>query len=301
MDGFEKENGKGIERLAKALGWFGVGLGVAEIAASRALAKMIGVPPQPRLFPALGMRELISGIGIIAQRRPTGWLWSRVAGDAMDLALLGVAATSGRSKTERLRIASGAVAGVTVVDLLCAILLSRQSANEIAHIVQTITINRKANELFDFWRDPENLPRVMRGVESVRQTGPNRSHWMVRGPGGHEVEWDAEITAERPNEYISWRSRSDGAITHFGTVRFVPAPGDRGTIVRVEMDYRPAGGSITRGLLKLFGEAPEQKVQLDLYRMKQLLETGVVMTTEGQPAGRASSTSTMYDRGTTRG
>jgi uncharacterized membrane protein len=168
-------------------------------------------------------------------------------------------------------------------------------------VVQTITIDRSPEELFAFWRDLENLPRVMANVESVRRESRNRSHWVVRGPGKRKVEWDAEITSERPNEYISWRSRANGALTHFGTVRFVPATGGRGTVIRVEMNYRPPGGSLGRTLLKMFGQAPEQKIQIDLYRMKQLMETGVIMTTEGQPAARSSSTSKLYDWGTTQG
>jgi uncharacterized membrane protein len=301
MDGFEKQDDRGTERLAKALGWFGVGLGVAEIAASRSLGRAIGVPPQPRLFPALGMRELISGIGILAQRRPAGWVWSRVAGDAIDFALLGAAATSDRSDAGRLRVASSALAAVTLLDLICAVCLSRQPSQEIKRIVQTITINRSREELFAFWRNLENLPRVMGDIETVRQTGPNHSHWVVRGPGGKKLQWDAEVTDEQPNEYISWRAGANHVLNHRGTVRFVTAPGDRGTIVRVEMSYRPLGGTVRRGLLKIFGQAPEDKIQLDLYRMKQMVETGVVMTTKGQPAARPSSTSTLYDWGTTRG
>src|SRR5689334_11270323 len=110
MEQFGHTNGKGTERLAKTLGWVGIGLGVAEIAAADRLAGLVGVRPQPRLLPALGLREVISGIGIIAQRRPTGWMWSRVAGDAIDLALLGAAGTTNNAKEDRWRIATGAVA-----------------------------------------------------------------------------------------------------------------------------------------------------------------------------------------------
>jgi uncharacterized membrane protein len=69
----------------------------------------------------------------------------------------------------------------------------------------------------------------------------------------------------------------------------------------VEMEYRPPGGGIGAMIAKLFGRAPEQEVQIDLYRFKQIMETGQVTTTEGQPAGRSSSTSPLYDGGTTRG
>src|SRR5690242_18577557 len=128
MENSARKNGKGAEGLAKALGWFGIGLGLAEVATSRAVARLIGVERQLRLLPALGMREVISGIGILAQRQPAGWMWSRVAGDAIDLGLLGLAAAGGPKDSGRLRLASGAVAGVTLLDLWCAICLSRHSA-----------------------------------------------------------------------------------------------------------------------------------------------------------------------------
>src|SRR5690349_18403940 len=79
-------------RLARTLGWLGVGTGVGALAAPRALATLVGAPDRRPLVRALGARELASGLGILAQRRPkSGWLWARVAGDAMDLALLGTA------------------------------------------------------------------------------------------------------------------------------------------------------------------------------------------------------------------
>src|SRR5919199_826852 len=91
----------GREILAKGLGLFSVGLGLAEIFAARELARLIGVKNRPTIFAALGARELLSGIGILAQRRPAGWLWSRVMGDIMDLSLLGVAFTERGAERER--------------------------------------------------------------------------------------------------------------------------------------------------------------------------------------------------------
>jgi uncharacterized membrane protein len=285
--------------LATGLGWFSLALGIAEVAMPRAIARWIGIRPQPVLLPALGLREVVSGIGILAQKRPAGWVWARVAGDAMDLALLWAAEAAEDVEEVPFRTAVGAVMGVTALDLLCAVSLSRGEGP--THVVQTITIGRSPNEVYEFWRKLENLPQVMHELQSIRQTSERRSHWIVKGPGGRRIEWDAEITDDQPNESISWRASSGDTIAHTGTVRFLPAPGDRGTIVRVEMAYDLPGGGLTRTVAKVFGQAPEQKIQLDLYRMKQIIETGVVMTTEGQPAGRASSTSKLYDWGTTRG
>ena len=290
-----------VKQLAKGLGYFSIALGAAELIAPEWLAKTIGIRPRPLLTRLLGLREVTAGIGILGQERPEGWMWSRVAGDAMDLALLGTARKEERCIEEQpLNVAIATVAGVTIVDILCAFLLRGEKGGDGAQAVQTITIDRTPEELFNFWRNFENLPKVMQNVESVRRTGDGRSHWVARGPGGKTVEWDAEITNERPNESISWRAEN-GYFSHSGTVSFVRAPGDRGTIVRVELEYQQVGGSLGHSLARLFGQAPEQKIQLDLYRLKQTLETGMVITTEGQPAGRASSLSKVYDWGTTRG
>jgi uncharacterized membrane protein len=292
------------ENFAKSLGWFSIALGAAEIFAPRVLAKLIGVKEQPILLPALGLREITSGVGILTQRQPAAWLWSRVAGDALDLGLLATAyMTDACEDDDRIEAAAAAVAGVTVADIVAAVLVSRveDRAARGRLITQTITIDRTPAELYGFWRRFENLPRVMRYLESVRSIGDNRSHWIARGPGGVDIEWDAEISDDRPNELIGWRSLPGSDVENSGRVRFHPAPGGRGTIVHVELRYVPPGGGIGAMIAKLFGRAPEQEIQIDLYRFKQVMETGQVTTTEGQPAARPTSTSPAYDHGTTRG
>lgn len=299
-----RDRRSGAENFAKSLGWFSIALGAAEIFAPRAVAKLIGIREQPILLPALGLREITSGIGILTQRQPAGWLWSRVAGDALDLGLLATAyMTDACEDEDRIEAATAAVAGVTIGDVVAAVLVSREEgrAGRARMITQTITIDRTPAELYAFWRQFENLPRVMRYLESVRSIGDNRSHWVARGPGGTEIEWDAEISDDRPNELIGWRSLPGSDVENSGRVRFQPAPGGRGTIVRVEMQYVPPGGGVGAMIAKLFGRAPEQEIQIDLYRLKQIMETGQVTTTDGQPAGRPTSTSPAYDHGTTRG
>src|SRR6266508_6908345 len=105
------------------------------------------------------------------------------------------------------------------------------------HVEHSVTIDRPAEELYRFWRDFENLPRFMKHLESVRATGDRSSHWAAKAPAGRTVEWDAEITDDRPNELIAWRSLEGSDVDSVGTVRLERAPGGRGTIVRVEMRY----------------------------------------------------------------
>lgn len=287
----------GRDIFAKGLGWFSIGLGLSEIFAPREVARLIGVKNRPAIFIALGVRELLSGIGILSARRPAGWLWSRVAGDVMDLSLLGVAFTERGSGKERVEGAAASVAGVMIADVVCALQHSRET--EPVLVEKIIAIDRSPDELYRFWREFENLPRFMRHLESVRTIGRMRSHWVAKGPAGTRVQWDAEITEDRPNELIAWRSLPGADIENSGSVGFERAPGDRGTFVRVNIEYRPPGGIFGATIAKLLGEEPAVQVQRDLFRFKQVMETGQVSTTEGQPSGRASSTS-LYDTDNTK-
>lgn len=153
-------------------------------------------------------------------------------------------------------------------------------------VTRTITINRQPAEVYELWRDFENLPRFMHHLELVEVTGANRSHWTAKAPAGRTVEWDAEITEDRPNELIAWRSvGSDDDVKNSGSVYFTRAPGDRGTEVRVELNYDAPGGKAGATIAKLFGEEPGQQLNDDLRRFKQVLELGEVVRTDGSPTG----------------
>ncbi|MGA9995186.1 MAG: SRPBCC family protein [Pyrinomonadaceae bacterium] len=146
---------------------------------------------------------------------------------------------------------------------------------------KSIVINGSPEELYQFWHDFENLPRFMKHLESVRVTGDKRSHWVAKAPAGTNVEWDAEITEDQPNELIAWRSLEESDVRNSGSVRFERAPGGRGTRVTVELEYDPPGGVIGAGVAKLFGEEPEQQIYDDLRCVKQVIETGEVVISEG--------------------
>jgi uncharacterized membrane protein len=154
------------------------------------------------------------------------------------------------------------------------------------HVEKSITINKPPQELYKFWRDFENLPRFMENLESVTQLDANRSHWMASGPGGKKVEWDAEIYNEKEGELIAWRSLSGADVTNAGSVHFEPALDGRGTYLKVTLNYNPPGGKAAALFAKLFGSEPGQLVEHNLKRLKQLVETGEIPTTEGQPSGR---------------
>ena len=156
------------------------------------------------------------------------------------------------------------------------------------HVNFSLTINKPVDEVYSFWRNLENLPRFMQHLRSVRTTGPRTSHWEAVAPLGSTVAWDAEITDERENSYLVWRSIDSILVDHRGSVEFRTAPADRGTELIVSMDIHPPAGKLGAGFAMLFGEHPEQQIKGDLRRLKQLLETGEIPTTEGQPSGRRS-------------
>jgi len=152
-----------------------------------------------------------------------------------------------------------------------------------------ITINRPREEVYRFWRDLSNVAEFMEHVESVGTFDGNRSHWIARGPGGKSIEWDAEIINEKENELIAWRSLDGSVVPNAGSVSFADAAGERGTEVRVELQYDPPGGAVGAFVAKLFGEEPSQQIQSDLKRLKARIEAGVVVSTKGQPAGGRES------------
>lgn len=278
----QPENGstsKGKGQLATGLGWFSIGLGLAELLAPSAVGSLIGIRSRGRsklLLRLYGIREIGAGIGILAQSRPMGWLWGRVAGDAADLGSLGWALAQGSTHKTRAAIATAAVCGVTALDVLSAKNLSTATESGPVHVVKTIIIDRPAEDLYQFWRNFNNFPTLLDLLESVPATGANQSHWKLNIVGGRSVEWDSEITEETPNSRIGWRTAPGSHVQHSGSVRFEPATGGRGTVLRVELDYGFPGAATAAKISKLFGIAPGQHIETALRHLKQLMETGEI-------------------------
>lgn len=157
--------------------------------------------------------------------------------------------------------------------------------NQSIKVEKTVTINKSAAELYQFWHNFENLPRFMKHLQSVTVVDAKRSHWVAKAPLGANVAWDAEIIDEQENHLIAWTSVEGADVDNSGFIRFKKAPADRGTEVKVVLEYAPPGGVIASTLAKLFGEEPEQQIGDDLRRFKMLMEAGEIATTEGQPKG----------------
>jgi uncharacterized membrane protein len=133
-------------------------------------------------------------------------------------------------------------------------------------VVRTMTVEAPVERVYEFWSDFENLPRFMSHVREVRRTGPDQTHWVVNGPGGAPIEWDAVVTRRVPNEEIGWRTTEGSLVAHDGTVRFRPA-GSNATRIEVRMTYRPVGGALGQSVATLLGSDPERVIGDDLARM----------------------------------
>ncbi|MDB4965012.1 MAG: hypothetical protein JWN44_701 [Myxococcales bacterium] len=241
--------------LARGLGWFSIGLGVSQLIAPRGLARLIGVPDHTRsrsTMLAVGVRELMAGFGILSRRgQAPGWLWARVGGDMIDLALLVSALRSERSDKRGVFAALGAVAGVTALDTIAAAKLSRSAEGQSALVLSgtqearyQVTINRPIEEVYRLWR----------------QLSP--------------IESDQELIEELANSRVLSRTK-DARVEYL--VTFLTAPGGRGTELQIRLRYDLLGGAIGSAAAKLFHRDPAQRVKGDLRRFKQIVETGDVV------------------------
>lgn len=219
--------------------------------------------------------SMAAGAGLalygLSRRRGRGWMFAALGGALLQRGArghcdvyqaLGLNTASTRSDT---RAALGGRAGI--------------------HVEESVTINRSPEELYRFWRDLENLPRFMRHLESVERITDTLSRWRAKGPGGKRLEWNAEIINEVPNDVIGWRSLEGADVISAGSVNFEDAGPGRGTRVRVRLQYSPPGGKIGGMVARLMGRDAATEIREDLRRFKQLIETGEVATTEGQPRG----------------
>jgi uncharacterized membrane protein len=287
------------DRVTKFLGWFSVGLGLAEVLAPEKVARLIGIENEEdhtTLLRAYGVRELMAGIGILSRPKPTYWLWNRVIGDGADIASLGKAMRNEKNDRTRLTATTLAVLGVTALDIMQSVKLTSEKLpatghdegsfmlpegeNGLEHVQAVITVNRPVEEVYEFWKNPQNFSRFMGHIESVRVTGGGRTRWKAKAPAGLSVEWDAVTVEDRPNELISWQSVGDAEVHNRGTVRFTRATGNRGTEVHLEVDFKPKGGAIGARIAKMFAMIPKLQLRADLQRFKQMIELGEIVLSD---------------------
>jgi uncharacterized membrane protein len=266
---------------ARSLGWLSLALGLPSLLAPRAVAGGLGLDQgdeQQATLRFVGARELVSAGGLLSGKAPGLFLWSRVAGDAMDLALLRKALVCGPSDG-RTRAGTVAVAGIALADLLAALRHTRGGAAEPMQLTAATTVNKSPQE---------RLPQFMHHLESVEWLDERTTRWRAAAPVG-QVGWDAVLTDDVRGERIAWQSLPGTSVPNSGSVDLSPAPGNRGTEVRVHLTYSVPGGRAGRAVARLLGEEPHQQVEDDLRRFKQVIETGQVVRSDGSPEGSSAS------------
>jgi uncharacterized membrane protein len=265
-------------------------LGVPQVAGPAAFARGLGVGDAPRhraVTGLVGVRELAAAAGLLGRPHP-GWLWARVGGDALDLSLMARALRhhDGRGLRRSLLATAGLVV-ITAVDVYAAVTRTdRKESRKPMELTSATTVTRPPEEVYAFWRQLDRLPTFMAHLDEVRTTDSGRSHWKASAPFGRSVEWDAETTDDVPGQRIAWRSLDGADVPNAGEVRFVPAPGGRGTEVHVTLNFDMPGGALGKAVAKYFGEEPSQQLDDDLRRFKQVLETGEVIRSDGAPRGK---------------
>ena len=149
-------------------------------------------------------------------------------------------------------------------------------------VQKTVNINAPVDGVFGFFSRYENFPRFMRNVREVRDHGTGYSHWVVAGPAGMTVEWDAELTDFVPHERIEWQSVPGSTVDNAGVIRF-QENSDGTTRVDIRLSYNPPGGALGHVVAKLFGSDPKSEMDEDLLRLKTALETGNLPRDSAQP------------------
>jgi len=254
------------------------------------VAQLVGVDADDEtiaVMRVLGVREIASGFGILTQPKPAPWLWARVGGDAMDLALLRRALSSPRADHNRVASASAAVAGIAAVDALCGTRLTAEAdapdqteampqSGEV-HAKAAITVNAPIAEVYAFWEGFRNLPRFMGDFAAVDVSSDRNSSWSLTAPAGITINWDVEIADATPNQRITWQTAAGTTLVASGEVRFRSAPGGRGTEVVFDARFNPPGGELGKKIAGFFAEALGTKIGSDLRRFKQLVELGEIV------------------------
>lgn len=267
--------------------------GSAAAAVSTALAAVALIRPRqtaravglrsPGLVRAVGAQEAIAAAGLAIRPHSPGFLWLRAGGDVMHLGILAGALARKRSARGRLIAAMTAVGATLVADVRAARRQTESTPGGALHTRSTVTINRPPEDVYELWRDLERLPEQLSHVAQVTVLDGARSHWTAHGPAGADVEWDAVIVADEPGTRIAWRSIVDAGIPNSGIVSFQPHGGATEMTVDIEFSL-PAGGAAAT-VARLLGEHPDEQLDDDLRRFKQVAETGQVLRSDAAPEG----------------
>lgn len=180
----------------------------------------------------------------------------------------------------------GLLAAVTGLGLMSSGGTRTRGGTSGYEVERTIEIAASPDLVFDIWSRYENFPHFMSQVIEVRDLGQSRSHWIVQGAHGHDVEWDSVLTvSDRPHR-LAWRSEPNAAIDHEGVVLLQPA--GEGTRATVRLFWRPPTGAPSEALMVLSSTDPDSMLEDDLHRMKEFIERG--LPARGEAGGVSGGT-----------
>lgn len=153
-------------------------------------------------------------------------------------------------------------------------------------VERSITIGASPAELYRAWREPATLTRVMGHVAEVTAANADQMHWSASAPFGRRLEWDARVVEDDSDELLHWESLAGATVPNTGTVRFRPAPGNRGTEVALRIRVDPPGGALGAAAAARLGIVPGLLADKTLRRFKSLVETGEIPTLAHNPSAR---------------
>ena len=154
----------------------------------------------------------------------------------------------------------------------------------------SIEVEAPAEQVYEYWHTLENLPQFMTNVEEVRSTGPDTTHWRVKGPLGATLEFDARTTQDVPNEAIGWNTE-DGDVQTSGQVRFQQVTENR-TRIEVQMNYWDAPGGRAGEVASRLVANPQIMMQQDLQNFKEIIEgTATPEEIQQRPAAATAQSS----------
>jgi uncharacterized membrane protein len=245
--------------------------GVSRVRGVRGVENQMRVHDEPGNIPAL------QGPGWLPEDTPGQWRPSTrllAAAGGTSLFLYGLIRGGFTGTLARV---SGVVLGARALanqDLQTLIGLNQPGAGQGAiRVHKIVQIKAPVDRVYQLWSNFENFPKFMKNIESIENTGDNKSHWVVKGPAGSKVEFDAIVTENKPDQVIAWETTPGSTVQHSGQVHFTEA-GQQSTQVSVNMAYTPPAGVAGAAVATLFGKDPKSEMDEDLARMKSLIEEG---------------------------
>lgn len=223
--------------------------------------------------------------------------WERVASTAIG----GVLVVQGLRRRSRFGFASAAIGGALLYRGVGGSALFGRSDRDAepdvyrretpdvgrrGTVSRSVTVGRPAEELAEYWRDPERLSRVLGDAVAVTDAGEDRLRWSMQGPFDRTVSMQTRIASDRPGEEIRWRTVDDSDLDGEVTVRFDESAGGDETTVTLSVSVEPPGGAAGRAVAARLLPAPVLGTVLD--RFKSLAETGEIPSLEANPSGRGA-------------